>query len=115
MTRVFTVDENNDLLIASDGRLSISADLEAVLQACEQAAKAQLAEMVLAVDQGVPTFQTVWNGAPNVAQFEAYLRRQLQNVEGVREVSALEVSVSDNVLSYTATILTQFGQGAING
>jgi hypothetical protein len=115
MTRVFTVDENNDLVIASDGLLSISSGLEAVLQACEQAAKAQLAEMVLAVEQGVPTFQTVWNGAPNVSQFEAYLRRQLQNVTGVREVSAVEVTVANNVLSYTATILTQFGQGVLNG
>jgi hypothetical protein len=115
MTRVFTVDENNDLILAGDGDLAISTDLEAVLQACEHAAKAQLAEMVLAVDQGVPNFQTIWQGSPNVFQFEAYLRRQLQNVTGVVEVSELTSTVSDNVLSYTATIQTIYGQGVVNG
>ena len=115
MTRVFAVDENNDLVIAGNGNLSISTELDAVLQACEHAAKAQLAEMVLAVDEGVPNFQTIWNGSPNVPQFEAYLRRQLQNVTGVIEVTEINTTVSNNVLSYTATIRTIYGQGAING
>ncbi|MGJ0509067.1 MAG: hypothetical protein ACR652_18490 [Methylocystis sp.] len=115
MTRVFTVDENNDLVIASDGRLSISVELEAVLQACEHAAKAQLTEMVLAVDEGVPNFQTIWSGSPNVLQFEGYLRRQLLRVVGVLDIASLSVTVSNNVLSYTAVIVTEFGQGALNG
>jgi len=115
MTRVFTVDVNNDLVIAGNGSLAISRDLEAVLQACEHAAKAQLAEMVLAVDQGVPNFQTVWNGAPNVLQFESYLRRQLLQVVGVVEVVELSAVISNNVLTYTVTIQTVFGQGVLNG
>lgn len=115
MTKVFTVDANNDLVIAGDGNLSISTELEATLQACEHAAKAQLAEMVLAVDQGVPNFQTIWNGAPNVTQFEAYLRRQLLTVVGVTDIVSLETTVSNNILSYTATIATIYGEGAING
>lgn len=115
MTRVFTVDTNNDLVISGDGRLAISSDLEAVLQACEHVAKAQLGEMVLAVDEGVPNFQTIWQGAPNIVQFKAYLRRELQKVVGVQEVSALEASISNNVLSYTATIKTIYGEGVIDG
>jgi hypothetical protein len=115
MTRVFTVDENNDLVIANDGRLSISVGLEATLQACEHAAKAQLTEMVLAVDQGVPNFQTIWNGAPNVLQFEAALRRQLLSVVGVRDIASIDVTVSNNILSYTAVIVTELGQGVVNG
>jgi len=115
MTRVFTVDANNDLTLTPDGNLSISSELEAILQACEHAAKAQLGEMVLSIDQGVPNFQTIWQGSPNVIQFEAYLRRQLLNVEGVSEITELNAIISNNVLSYTATIKTQFGQGVING
>lgn len=115
MTKVFTVDENNDLMLAGNGNLSISTELEATLQACEHAAKAQLAEMVLAADQGVPNFQTIWNGSPNVTQFEAYLRRQLLAVVGVTDVVSLDTNVSNNILSYTATISTIYGQGVING
>lgn len=115
MTKVFTVDVNNDLVLAGDGNLSISTELKATLQACEHAAKAQLSEMVLAVDQGVPNFQIIWNGSPNVTQFEAYLRRQLLAVVGVTDVVALDTDVSNNILSYTATISTIYGEGVING
>jgi hypothetical protein len=115
MTRIFSVDVNNDLILASDGNLAISEELDAILQACEHAAKAQLSEMVLAADQGMPNFQTIWNGSPNVPQFEAYLRRQLLAVEGVTDVVSIDASVANNVLAYTAVIKTQFGQGAVNG
>lgn len=115
MTRVFTVDENNDLILSGNGNLSISSDLEATLQACEHAAKAQLAEMVLAVDEGVPNFQTIWTGAPNIIQFESYLRRQLLAVVGVRDIVDLTTTLTNNILSYTVTILTIYGEGVING
>jgi hypothetical protein len=115
MTRVFTVDENNDLVIGTDGKLSISADLDATMQACQQAAQAQLGEMILAVDQGVPNFETIWNGAPTTTQFEAYLRRQILAVDGVLDIVSLETSIANNVLNYTIVILTRYGEGAING
>lgn len=115
MTRVFTVDSNNDLVLASDGNLGISEALEAVLQACEHAAKAQLGEMILATNEGVPNFETVWSGTPNVAQFEAALRRQLLRVQGVTSVAELTAIVANNILSYNATIVTIYGQGTING
>lgn len=113
--RVFTVDKNNDLTLAPDGNLSISADLQAVLFTCEQVAKAQLNEMVLSVDQGMPNFQTVWVGAPNIAQFEAYLAARLQAVTGVQRVIGVEARASNGVLRYTATIQTIYGEGVING
>lgn len=113
MTVSFSVDQNNDLFIGADGNLSVSSGLQAVLHAAQQAAQAQLGEMVFAVDQGIPNFQTVWNGAPNIAQFEAALRRTLLSVPGVKGVLALNVTVGDNRLNYQATIQTEFGTGAI--
>lgn len=113
--RVFTVDKNNDLVLAPDGNLSLSNDLQAVLFTCEQVARAQLNEMVLAVDQGMPNFQTVWVGAPNIPQFEAYLSARLQAVTGVQRVTSVEASASGGVLRYTATIQTVYGEGIING
>lgn len=115
MTRVFTVDRNNDLVIATNGNLSISSGIEAVLQACEQAVKAQLGEMVLAVDEGMPNFQLIWNGSPNIPQFEAYLITTISNVDGVQEVSSVTASASGGILSYTATIKTIYGEGSLNG
>lgn len=113
--RVFTVDKNNDLTLAADGNLALSADLQAVLYTCEQVAKAQLNEMVLSVDQGMPNFQTIWVGAPNIPQFQAYLAARLQAVTGVQRVTSIEASASGGTLRYTAVIQTIYGEGVING
>ena len=74
MTRTFAVDANNDLVIGGDDRLSIVSGLEAVLQNCEHAAKTILNEMVLAQGEGIPYFEAVWIGVPNLAVWEASFR-----------------------------------------
>ncbi len=113
--RNLATDDNNDLYIQRDGRLAINENLEAVLQACEHAVKAQLGEMILATQQGMPNFQTIWNGAPNVAQFEAYLRATILSVAGVTEIQGLTIQVINGILLYQATIVTIYGRGALNG
>lgn len=115
MSRVISVDANNDLYIGADGSLAMSTALEAVLQACEQAAKTQLGELMYATNQGLPNFAAVWDGAPNLLQFEAYLRRTLSGVEGVTGIESLSTSIAANKLSYLVTIQTIYGLGAING
>jgi hypothetical protein len=115
MAKTLSVDNNNDIFIDNSGNLSISVDQDALLQACAQAAKTQLGEMVLATNQGVPNFQTIWAGSPNVVQYESALRNAITSVTGVIDILSLDISVSNNVLSYTATIQTIYGTGAING
>lgn len=113
--RAFSVNTNNDLTLAADGNLAVVEGLRAVLHTCAQVAKAQLNEMVLAVDEGMPNFQTVWVGAPNLRQFEAYLSARLQRVEGVTNVLSLEASAANGTLRYTAVIETIYGEGVLNG
>lgn len=112
MTLTVSADSNNDLFIGADGSLALVSGIEAVLQAAQQAAQTQLGEMVFATDQGIPNFQTVWNGAPNLSQFEAYLRRALLAVDGVVSVLDLVTTQSNNALSYRVTIQTIYGPGA---
>lgn len=115
MTRSIAVDDKNDIYIGADGSLAIVSALQATLQAAQQAAQSQLGEMEYATDQGVPNFDTIWNGAPNVSQFEAYLRRAILGVEHVTGIQDLTITTPGNQLSYSATIDTDFGPGDING
>lgn len=105
----------NDIYLAADGNLAMATGLAGVMQACAHAAKAQLGEMIYAIDKGVPNFQTVWKNTANVAQFEAYLRLALEEVQDVTEVQQLDVRVENNVLSYVAIIKTIYGEGTVNG
>lgn len=115
MPTMFAVDENNDLYIGPDGNLSIVTGLDAVLQACAHAVKAQTGEMVLAIGQGVPNFQITWGGIANYPQFEAIVRSIFLNVPDVIDVLDFQMTKIKDVLKYTALILTNFGQGEISG
>lgn len=113
--KTFGVDANNDLFIGPDGNLAIVVDLQAVLENCEHAAKTIYNEMVLAQGQGLPYFEAVWIGVPNIPLFEATLRAALAAVDGVVAVNSLATSVDGGVLTYTAEIATIYGDGALNG
>lgn len=115
MTQTLAVDANNDLFIGADDRLSISVGVFAVEQACAQAARTLLGEMVLATDQGLPYFQAVWTGAPNIPQYEAALRAALLAVADVTEVTTLSIGQNGNELTYSAEIATVYGPGNVNG
>lgn len=115
MVTTFGTNSNNDLYLGINGNLVVLKDLLAIESACETATKAQLGEMVLAVKQGIPNFQTVWVGAPNFPLWQSYLRNTLLGVAGVQNVQSINVSTIKNTLKYTAKIITQFGIGELNG
>jgi len=113
--QMLAVDADNDLYLDASGSLARSAELAAVMQACAHAAKAQLGEMIYAADQGIPNFDIVWNGSPNLLQFEAAMRTTLLAVAHVLEVKAFTVTVIGGKVVYSATIRTEYGEGLLNG
>lgn len=115
MTKTFLVDSNNDLYLDSNGNIAIGSNLIAVLQTCEHVAKTRLGEEVLVITDGIPYFETVWNGSPNLIQFEAAMRFALLQVPDVTEIVSLNTVIVDDVLQYEAVIRTIYGQGTING
>ena len=114
MAQIWRVNENNDIEITG-GRLAIARDLQAVLQQCEQAMKAQLNEMIYANNRGVNTFQSVWDGSPNLLSFEAFARAQLDRVPNVENVEQFSAQLVGNTLEYVTTIRTAFGTGTAAG
>lgn len=115
MTQTLAVDSNNDLYLGIDGNIVIVRNLEAVLQACEHAAKTVLGELVLATNQGVPYFQNVWSGIPNYQQFDAALRSAILDVADVLEVVSLLIAPEGDIVKYNAVIRTIYGGGTISG
>jgi|SRR5271155_4158409 len=107
----FGVNSANDIYLDPLGNLALVYDLTAITQECQQAAKTLLGEMVYNVNQGIPYFQALWIGVPNVGQFTGALRRAFLAVGGVVEVVSLITSQSGNAFSYTAVIRTIYGNG----
>lgn len=115
MTKTLGTNANNDIYLGADGNIVLLSGIEAIIGACETISKSQLGEMVLTKNQGIPNFQTVWVGVPNLKIWQSYLRKALQNVDGVQEVKDLSLSIKDGILAYVATIKTQYGITQISG
>lgn len=115
MTTSFLTNSSNDLYIATDGNLATASGLLSVVQNVQNETQAILGECVFDIERGLPDFETIWIGVPNVAQYETALRDTILRVSGVRDIISLAVSLADGVAGYTAEILTDYGTGAMNG
>ena len=104
-----------DLYLDSYGNISVSYDLQAVLEECAQAAQTRLGELIYNTNVGIPYEQVLWIGTPNIEQFNAALRVAFLSIDQVTDVISLTMSQSNNTLSYTAIINTTFGVGVVNG
>lgn len=114
MTRSFATDGQNDLYL-DGGLLAVATGLAAVIQNCEHAAKTLLDEMILLTGQGIPYFEAVWIGVPNIPVFEAALRQRLLAVEDVTGIVSLETARVGDTLTYAATISSVYGEGVLSG
>jgi len=61
----------NDMYLDALGNISMSRDLNAILEECAQAAKTQLGELIFNINVGIPYFDVLWTGVPNAQQFNA--------------------------------------------
>lgn len=118
MTQTFAVNQNNDMYLDQNGNIAMISGQDAVMQACQQAAQTLLGEMVLLTSDGIPYFQVVFNGVPNLQQLNASLRTAFLGVTGVTQVQSLDISqtgANGQSLSYTAVIATIYGSSQISG
>ncbi len=98
----------NDIYIGTNGMLAVTQGIDAIKQSAQHAMQAQLGEMVLALDRGMPLKEIVWHNT-NLVQFESYARQTLRAVEGVIDIPTFEVDIVNDTLRYHATIQTVFG------
>jgi len=111
----------NDMYLDALGNISMSRDLNAILEECAQAAKTQLGELIFNINVGIPYFDVLWTGVPNAQQFNAAVTNALLSINGVLEVVSLvssqEVANAQSADNYkfTAIIRTIYGTGTING
>ena len=114
MTRIWSVDENNDLFTLPGGRLAISDDLQAVLQQAEHAVKAQLNEMIYDDNRGIDYESLLFGGSPNPLGFEAAIRDTLEAIPDVISVLEFDTEQVGSEFRYTATLHTLFGTGPVS-
>lgn len=112
--KTLSVDATNDIY-AKNGVLAVADGLECIRQQCTQAMQTIKGEMLFAADQGIPFFEVVWTGSPNLIAFEAAARESLMRVNGVEFINAFSAAIANNALTYSVEIATKYGALSIYG
>lgn len=113
--RSLASDRRNDLVIGADGRLSIVTGAAAIEAVARSHMQTRRGEMIHAARDGIPFDIVAFGASPNPAQFEAFARRHLSTITGVREVVSFEARLGGDALTYSATLRTDYGETTING
>lgn len=100
--------------MGADNNLALVRDLAAVVQDTKNAVEAQLGEMPLALDRGVPTMATIWDTF-KPAQFEAAARAIILTVPGVTGIKSFAITQVGDEARYETEILSIYGPAAIAG
>lgn len=111
----FQTDDDNDFVTLPNGNLAIVSDRQAVAQEAKHFAATARAEMIHAYDEGIPFLREAFSKQPNLAQFEASLRRRLLDTPDVTSIVSLDTQIEGETLKYTATLQTTYGTVTING
>lgn len=108
--------DDNDLVIGSD--LSFSRGIGAVVQSCRIALLMFQGEWFMDLDAGLPYWQSILAQKPEVAiaAMRIFVNRELSLVEGVLEVTKLDVSynASARELVVTWQVLTSLGETPVD-
>jgi len=113
MSLMFGVDSNNDLYLDRFGNVALVRDLQATLEACEHAIKTVSAECIFDQPRGLPYFEAVWSGSPNIQQYNFSATNALLAVDNVVSVPDFQSDIAGNTFGYVAVIETTFGIGTI--
>ena len=111
---IFAINSDNGFLVTG-GTINRLTGIEAVLVNCQHEAQVLRGEDPFDKNRGMPNFEEIWAGQPNVLQFEFSLRNVLSVVKDVDSLSNFKADISSNVLDYEITINTPFGSDSISG
>lgn len=107
------LDSNNDLVF-KDGDLVFSTGIDAVVQQCRIAMQMFQGEWFLNLDAGLPYWESILGQKPKVAiqAAQIYIRRELELVDGVVDITKLEVTYvrESRMLKITWQVDTEFGE-----
>jgi len=108
------VDGNNSIYLDSSGNLAILSGAEALAQTLGQMSKTRRAEMLYAIDRGIPYADTIFL-TKDVLMFEAAMRNEFLSHPEVTGVNSFTVNIDGEVLTYSAEINSIYGKVSVNG
>lgn len=113
MMKAIKVDKNRDIVVIA-GKIQFVYDIDVIKQNCIHAVLQLKKELNYEQSKGIDYFDNVFTSNVNLQRFEAQIRDNLKNVNGVLSIESLTKNIQGSVLAYSVKIKTTFGDMNIN-
>lgn len=110
-----SINDNNDIFLDAKGNIAFADDIDALVCIVKNVAQTASGELKLHTNLGVPYFQTVFISPPNLPLWAEALSNEVLRIIGVESITDFQYTVNENILNYTMTVNTEFGETVING
>ena len=108
-------DENCDMYIDGTGQFAMVYGKDAYAQIINAKMRTTLGEMQLAMQKGIPYFQTVFADRSYLPVWQDEVEKMIRELPFVIEISSCDCNYEGGVLKYTMEIETDSGMVEING
>lgn len=109
------INENNDIYLNSSNNLMTKTDINALADILTTKSQTNLGELLYDTTKGIDFLGTIFNSPSEPAFFQSELIQQLEDTENVQSVYSFTSNTQDNVYSYTAEIISDYGNITLNG
>jgi hypothetical protein len=113
MSKLWAVNDNNDMFANANGTIALVEDEAGVDQDVKHALTSVLGEMIYSQQDGVDFYGTIFAPFPNVEAFIQSCRKNIRRKSNILSVNSFEVFKEDNIAKYETTITTSFGKQVI--
>ena len=108
-------DKNCDIYLNNHGQLAMVYGREAYAQIVNAKMRTSLGEMQLAMQKGIPYFQTIFANRSYLPVWQNEVEKMILELPFVSKISSFDCNYDGGVLKYTMEIETDSGALEING
>lgn len=117
MNSTFLLNKDNDFEIGQDGNLRFVSGQAAIQQLAKDYLEVYKNELYFQQGEGLPYFENIFTGSPNIYLFEKALRSRILSIPGVNRIETLEIKRKEtniNALEFYLTLQTDSGTITVN-
>lgn len=109
------INENNDIFLDTSNNLTTKTDINALADILTTKSQTNTGELLYNTSKGIDFLGTIFNSPAQTEFFQSELIQQLEDTDNVQSVYSFTSTKEKNTYSYTAEIITDYGNITLNG